>query len=188
MWMYDNEIINENDLETSLYHIIEDDYVMNAIDSEYGSITIGGRRFDAGDIVEALADDMLYDYKTDMAEQIANEMNDDHEERFEIKWVEYKPIATDITVDDDGCCVWVEDDNGVLPSMWIDVWIRDSDISSDFNQFVFNNHNKRDRMCWAIQHSEAGGDILVCAEEYAIEKGLITQNNDGTWTFNGEVE
>ena len=188
MWMYNGNIIDENDLENIIYDELDDYDIKEEITNDYGSFEIGGDYYRAGDIIYELGEDAFMNYKNDLIDHIAGEMRLTHIGDYGIRWVEYKPTATEYTTNDDGCCILVKDSNGILPDIWVDVWVKNGDISSDFNKFVFFDFNRNDRIEWAIQHDETGGYVLECAEEYAIEQGLITQNDDGTWTFNGEVE
>lgn len=117
----------------------------------------------------------MYGNKIIDSDDVKNIVDDDN-----LKWVEYNPVAVKSETDKDGLSVLIRDDNGVLPSMWIDIWTDGDSLESDFNQFIFNEHSRIDMQCWKIQHdSDSITAIIQCAEDYAFNNGLIQFNDDG---------
>lgn len=103
--------------------------------------------------------------------------------------MEYDPIATKHDQWADGYSVFVEDKNGIEPSVWFDMWMSNRDITGDWNMYIFDFRDSEHLRIKAFQENvdnfEAVFDCVWC---YLMDKGLLIQNDDGTWTFTDVME
>lgn len=83
------------------------------------------------------------------------------------------------TQDKDGFCVYVEDRTTGY-GRWVDAWISNNQLNTDWNQYIFDLRNEQDK-----QHAEIQNDFAIFemfsneVEFYLFDNNLVGQKKQG---------
>ncbi len=125
---------------------------------------------------------VLKNYKK---EEALTEAEDDVKNEFDVEDLadKYNPKA--IKFEDNGYGLFsvLLEDEDVDFSAWMDVAVKDGDINTDWNQYVFYMTDPRDRFNKAMQeNAEVYDKADAAVVNYLLDQGVIIQNEDSTWS------
>ena len=89
-------------------------------------------------------------------------------------------IATKVEIDGTGFSVLIEDKDNNF-SGYMDIYIKDNDVIAEWNKYIFNNTNSKDKSDKRYQDSNFE-ECSSVAISYLEDKGLVNQDDDGNWS------